>query len=116
MTTVKRILDEQTVRIIKERDWVGLRALYLLLATDASAISSPEVSRILRFYQDWYGDRVVQKAMEMLSRDNSIRETFAAPDVEFARRLDKSIKIREEGFADFVEDIAKEQPHDERLD
>lgn len=109
MTTVKRILDEMIVRPIKEYDWVGLRALYLLLATDASAISSREVSRILWFYQNKYGTAVIQKAMEMLAQDNSVRSTFEAPDVEFARRLDKSIRIREEGFADFVEDIAKEE-------
>lgn len=113
---VKRILNEQMVRPIKEYDWVGLRALYLLLATDASAISSAEVRRILEYYQDKYGDSMVQKAIEMLSLDNAIRGTFAVTDVYFARRLDKSIVIREEGFADFVEDIAKEQPSDQRPD
>lgn len=114
MVPVNQILNEQIVRPIKKHDWVGLRALYLLMASDASAVSSKEVSRILRFYQNQYDEKVIQKAMEMLSRDNSIRGTFEAPGVAFARRMDKAIQIREEGHADFVGDIAKDTEHDPR--
>lgn len=112
MVPVKQILNEQIVRPIKKHDWVGLRALYLLLASDVSAVSSKEVSRILRFYQNKYDEKVIQKAMEMLSRDNAIRGTFKAPDVDFARRMDKSIQFRGEGFADFVGDISKDPKYD----
>ncbi len=103
-----------TPRIIKEHDWVGLRALYLLMASDASAVCSPEVTRIKNYYTDKYGHSFILEAMNLLSRDNSIRGTFEAPDVAFARRMYKAIQIRGEGHADFVEDIAKDTEHDPR--
>lgn len=77
---------------ISKSDWVGLRGLYLLLATDASSSVSPEVTRILDYYRDKYGVRVVMQALGLLVKDNAVRDTFAAPDVGWARRLQDSVE------------------------
>lgn len=92
---------------INKSDWVGLRALYLLLATDVSAINSPEVVRIKNFYERKYGTAMLYKAMEQLAKDNAIRETFTAPDVNWARDMDRSIiiKLKDSDFPEHIEEI-----------
>lgn len=78
---------------ITANDWVGLRALYILLASDASAISMPEVKRILRYYQEKYESGMITRAMGQLARDNAIRGTFDTPESAISRRLNSSIVI-----------------------
>ena len=92
---------------ISKDDWVGLRALYLLLATDASATNSSEVKRIRQFYESRYGYAAVVVAIGQLTMDNAIRETFTAPDVNWARELDRSIVIRtaDPDFPEQVEEV-----------
>jgi hypothetical protein len=92
---------------ISKDDWVGLRGLYLLLATDASAINSPEVKRISSFYEGRYGYGAVVGAMAQLTTDNAIRETFTAPDVNWARELDRSIVIKasDPDFPEPIEEV-----------
>jgi hypothetical protein len=92
---------------IDKSDWVGLRALYLLLATDASAVNSPEVKRISGFYERKYGYIKMLDAMQQLAKDNAIRETFTAPDVMWARNMDRSIviKVKDSDFPEHMEDI-----------
>lgn len=95
-----------------ESDWVGMRALYLLIASDASAVQSPEVIRIIKYYQRKYGSDAVSDFTSRLAKDNAWRGTFSDPNVAFARRLDRSIRItqKEEEFPEAIQDVKKEQP------
>ena len=76
---------------ITESDWVGLRGMYLLLAIDTSSAMSEEVLRIVDYYTNKYGSNKVLGVLRKLARDNANRGTFSAPDVMWARNLDKSI-------------------------
>ena len=89
--------------MIKEHDWVGLRTLYILLASDVSAAQLPEVQRILRYYQNKYSHGMVIGAMGQLARDNAIRGTFDNPESAISRRLNSSIVIaqKDPDFSDF---------------
>jgi hypothetical protein len=95
---------------ITKPDWVGLRSLYLLLASDTSAAQSPEVVRIIEYYRNKYGSDVMYPAMERLTKDNAWRGTFSDPNVAFARRLDSAIKIsrRDGEFQEIFYDIKKD--------
>ena len=83
-------MKRKTIKL-KASDWVGLRALYLLLATDTSSAASAEVRRIIRYYEDAHGSARVYTAFAALAKDNSVRGTFDVPDVQWARNLDRSI-------------------------
>ena len=76
---------------ITQSDWVGLRALYILLAIDTSSSVSGEVIKIVEHYTNKYGPGKIINAMSMLSRDNAVRDTFSAPDVMWARQVEKAI-------------------------
>jgi hypothetical protein len=78
------------VRITKP-DWVGLRGLYLLLASDPSAVTVREVQRILQYYEDKYTTPVVRDAMARLVHDNALRGTFDTPASAMSRRLSLAI-------------------------
>ena len=97
---------------ISKSNWVGMRALYLLLATDASAAQSPEVVRIMNFYRMKHGTAAFYSAMAAIAKDNGWRGTFDDPSVEFARRLDRSIRITQSDpiFLASIIDVTKEQP------
>lgn len=86
--------DKRRERITRD-DWVGLRTLYILLASDVSAALLPEVQRILQYYKDKYDYGVLVKAMGQLARDNAIRGTFDNPESAISRRLSNSIVIRQ---------------------
>lgn len=92
---------------IKIHDWVGLRALYLILASDTSSATVREVQRILRYYENIYTTAVVQQAMSLLVRDNALRGTFDNPEADMSRRLDRAIKITlvDKDFPDFFEEV-----------
>jgi hypothetical protein len=89
-----------------------MRALYLLLATDTSATQSPEVVRIVKYYQRKYGSDAVLQFNSSLAKDNAWRGTFSDPNVAFARRLDRSICMTQKAveFPEPIQDITKEQP------
>lgn len=89
---------------IKKDDWVGLRALYLLMASDVSSSCSGEVQKIANFYEQKYGPGIVRSAFNALARDNYLRNTFDDPAVGFSRRLDNAIDIKQKDPA-FVEQI-----------
>ena len=95
---------------ISESDWVGMRALYLMLATDTSAAQSPEVSRINKYYRDKYGAQLFNAAIEAIYLDNRWRKTFNDPSVAFARRLSDSfnVKQKDEPFPETIQHIEKE--------
>jgi hypothetical protein len=97
---------------VTESDWVGMRALYLMLATDTSASQSPEVARINKYYRSKYGDGVFNAAIEAIYFDNRWRKTFNDPSVAFARRLSDSfnVKQKDEPFPETIQDVTKEQP------
>lgn len=87
-------------------EWVGLRTLYILLASDVSAVTLPEVQRILRYYQDKYDSNTITEAMGQLARDNAIRGTFDNPESEISRRLDRSIVLTQKA-PDFPEVVGE---------
>ena len=96
--------------MITKSDWVGMRALYLLLASDPSAAQSHEVVRIMNFYRDKYGTNGFYPAIAAIAKDNAQRNTFSDPSVMFGRNLDRSIKVtqRPEDFPEVITDVTKE--------
>jgi len=97
---------------ITKPDWVGLRALYLILTPDSSAALSPEVNRIIEYYRRKYGSNAMYPAMAAIAKDNAWRGTFEDPSVGFARRLDSSIHItrQDKDFPEAIHDITKDAP------
>jgi hypothetical protein len=97
---------------VSKPDWVGIRALYLLLASDTSAALSPEVQRIIRYYREKYSTEIFYPAMAAIARDNAWRNTFSDPQVAFARKINQSIHVtqRDEEFLEKIRDITKEKP------
>ena len=91
--------------MIAESDWVGMRALYLLLATDTSAAQSPEVVRIMNFWRRKYGTNVFYPAMAAIAKDNAWRGTFDDPSVMFARTLDRSIIKSDPNFPEQLQSM-----------
>jgi hypothetical protein len=91
--------------MINESDWVGMRALYLLLATDTSAAQSPEVCRIMNFYRKKYGTNTFYPAMAAIAKDNGWRDTFNDPNVMFARILRKSIQQADPNFPEQLQSM-----------
>lgn len=76
---------------LKKADWVGLRALFLLMASDASSAQSKEVQRIADYYIAEHGHNAVYSAFNALTKDAAARETFDEPAVEWARQMDRDI-------------------------
>lgn len=95
---------------ITKSDWVGLRSLYLLLASDTSAALSPEVNRIIVYYREKYSTEVMYPAMAAIAKDNAWRGTFEDPSVAFARRLDGYIHMTygDKEFPEVIHDIKKD--------
>lgn len=67
---------------LKKKDWMTLRLLYLILASDPSAAFLPDVKKVV----DSYGLRTVLKAFELLNREiANDGVTFGNPEVNLTR-------------------------------
>ncbi len=70
---------------LSKKDWMTLRLLYLILASDPSAAFLPDVKKVV----DTYGLRTILKAFELLNREiaNDGR-TFGNPEVNLTRYVE----------------------------
>ncbi len=67
---------------LKKKDWVALRLLYLILASDPSAAFLPDVQKTI----DMYGMRTILKAFALLNREiANDGKTFGNPEVNLTR-------------------------------
>ena len=67
---------------LNKKDWMTLRLLYLILASDPSAAFLPDVKKVV----DSYGIRTVLKAFELLNREiANDGVTFGNPEVNLTR-------------------------------
>jgi len=67
---------------LKKKDWVVLRLLYLILASDPSAAALPDVSKTI----DLYGYMTLLKAFEQLNKEiANDGVTFGNPEVNLTR-------------------------------
>ena len=67
---------------LKKKDWMTLRLLYLILASDPSAAFLPDVKKVV----DSYGIRTMLKAFELLNREiANDGVTFGNPEVTLTR-------------------------------
>jgi hypothetical protein len=74
-----------TIEQLKKKDWVTLRLLYLILASDPSAAALPDVSKTI----DLYGYRTLLKAFELLNREiANDGVTFGNPEVNLTRYVE----------------------------
>ena len=74
------------VENFKEADWVILRLLYLLVASDPSIVGTPDVQKSL----DYVAKRGhIIKGFDMLKKEHGINNTFNEPSI----RLFKDLKI-----------------------
>jgi hypothetical protein len=70
---------------LKKKDWVALRLLYLILASDPSAAVLPDVQKTV----DLYGMRTILKAFELLNREiANDGKTFGHPEVNLTRYVE----------------------------
>ena len=69
---------------LKKKDWVVLRLLYLILASDPSAAALPDVSKAI----DLYGYMTLLKAFEQLNKEiANDGVTFGNPEVNLTRHV-----------------------------
>ena len=67
---------------LTKKDWMTLRLLYLILASDPSAAFLPDVKKVV----DSYGIRTMLKAFELLNREiANDGVTFGNPEVNLTR-------------------------------
>jgi len=70
---------------LKKKDWVALRLLYLILASDPSAGYLPDVQKTI----DLYGMRTVTGAFALLNREiANDGKTFGNPEVNLTRYVE----------------------------
>lgn len=70
---------------LKKKDWMTLRLLYLILASDPSAAVLPDVQKIV----DHYGYRTVLAAFNLLNKElANDGKTFANPEVNLTRYVE----------------------------
>lgn len=70
---------------LKKKDWVVLRLLYLILASDPSAAALPDVSKTI----DLYGYMTLLKAFEQLNKEiANDGVTFGNPEVNLTRYVE----------------------------
>ena len=73
------------MKTIKRQDWMTLRLLYLILASDPSAAVLPDVAKVI----DHYGYRTVLLAFSVLNREiANDGKTFANPEVNLTRYVE----------------------------
>jgi hypothetical protein len=73
------------VEKLKKKDWVALRLLYLILASDPSAAVLPDVQKTV----DMYGLSTILAAFELLNREiANDGTTFGNPEVNLTRRVE----------------------------
>jgi hypothetical protein len=73
------------VENLKRKDWIILRLLYLILASDPSAAFLPDVKKAT----DAYGYRTLLKAFELLNREiANDGKTFGNPEVNLTRYVE----------------------------
>jgi hypothetical protein len=74
-----------TTEQLKKKDWVTLRLLYLILASDPSAAALPDVSKAIALY----GYRTLLEAFELLNREiANDGKTFGNPEVNLTRYVE----------------------------
>ena len=70
---------------LSKKDWMTLRLLYLILASDPSAGVLPDVKKVV----DSYGLRTILKAFELLNKEiANDGETFGNPEVNLTRYVE----------------------------
>lgn len=74
---------------LKKKDWVTLRLLYLILASDPSAASLPDVSKAIELY----GYTTLLKAFEQLNKEiANDGVTFGNPEVALTRYIEPNTR------------------------
>jgi hypothetical protein len=68
-----------SVRSIKEADWVGLRLLYIMMATDVSTATAKEIGQCVWYYKIKYAPFIISEAFALLSRDKYLADFFKEP-------------------------------------
>ena len=70
---------------LKRKDWMTLRLLYLILASDPSAGYLPDVKKIM----DYYGYYKMRYAFNLLNKElANDGETFGNPEVNLTRYVE----------------------------
>lgn len=79
---------------LTEADWIAVRLLYLLMASDPSCVGLPDVQKTIRYYQDKtrpadappYGTGKLLDAFALLNKEVPYdKVTFANPEVRLTR-------------------------------
>jgi hypothetical protein len=82
-----------SVRRIKEADWVGLRLLYIMMATDVSTATAKEIGWCLWYYKSKYAPFIISEAFELLSRDKHLADFFKEPACASVLDLLNTVKL-----------------------
>ena len=82
-----------SVRSIKEADWVGLRLLYIMMATDVSTATAKEIGQCLWYYKSKYAPFIISEAFALLSRDKHLADFFKEPACASVLDLLNTVKL-----------------------
>ena len=72
------------VQNFKEKDWIILRLLYLLMAIDPSIVITPDVKKTLNYLQK---KGKLDKSFDLLKKEHGGNNTFNQVDVQSFRQM-----------------------------
>ena len=75
--------------MIKEREWIIIRLLYLLLQ-DPSNTKIRDVRRTIDYLKQ--SRKNLWKDMTLINHEHAVEKTFDAPDVRMARQITKTVE------------------------
>jgi hypothetical protein len=94
---------------LNAEDWIALRLLYIMMASDPSVCTLPDVQKTLRYYEDKlrpegagkYTSGYVMQAFALLNKDIPYDSaTFANPEVRLTRDVAPVVHGNQGAFED----------------
>jgi hypothetical protein len=81
--------DYKNLKDLDAKDWIILRLLYYILATDGSAVHFRDVTKTRRFIQANIHDKAVCDAYEMIRKEHIALGQYDNPECASVRELKK---------------------------
>ncbi len=94
---------------LKESDWIALRLLYVMIASDPGSARLPDVQKTIRYYDNKlrpkgaseYASGYVQNAFALLNKDIPYdAATFGNPEVKLTRDVALTVHSGRGAFED----------------
>jgi len=72
---------------LKREDWIALRLLYTILASDVSAGQLPDVAKTKHYHEKRFGLIVMLEAFAKINKEAAYNGTFGNPEVRLTRNV-----------------------------